>query len=91
MASLLKQRITILDIHKKIKARKRLVTIIKLINKDLNEEDNLNKKDSKDNILFKTIKLSSNKKPLSDNSNNEKLKLSFSPPLYRSQYIPPGK
>ena len=45
-----------LDIYKKIKARERLIIIIKFIGEDLNEGDNFNEEDFKDNI-FKIIKL----------------------------------
>ena len=91
MAPLLRRRITILNIRKKIKTREKLITTIKLINKDLNEENDSNKEDSENNILFKTIELFFDKKPLSDSSNNKKLKLPFSPSLRRSQRVSPDK
>ena len=67
-----------LNIHKKIKIYKKSVTTIKPINKDLNKKNDSNKKDSKNNILFKIIKFFFNKKPLFNSLNNKKLKLLFS-------------
>ena len=87
----LRRCITILNIYKKIKIREKLIIIIKLINKDLDKENDFNEKDSKDNILFKTIKLFSNKEPLFDSLNNKELKLPSPPPLRRSQRVPFGE
>ena len=82
MAPLLRRYITTLNIYKKIKARKKLIITIKLINKNLDKENNLNKKNFKNNILFKIIKFFFNKKLLSNNLNNKELKLSSLFPLY---------
>ena len=67
-----------------MKIHKRSVIIIKSTNKDSDEKNNLNKKDSKNNILPKTIKLFFNKKPSSNSLNNKKLKLPFLPSLHHS-------
>ena len=68
-----------LDIYKKMKARKRLIIIIKLINKDLDEKDNFDKKDSKNNILFEIIEFFYGKEPLFNSLDDEELKLFFLP------------
>ena len=78
---LLRQYITALNICKKIKTCERSITTIKPTNKNLDEND-FNKKNSKNNILFKIIKLFFNKEPSFDNLDNKKLKLPSSPFLY---------
>ena len=79
-----------MNIYKKIKARERLITTIKPINKNSDKENNSDKEGFKDNIS-KIIKFFSNKKPLFDSLDNKKLKLFFSFFLYRSQYVLPNK
>ena len=70
-----------------MKTRKRLIIIIKLTNKNLNKKSNSNKKDSKNNILLKIIKLFFNKKPSFNSLNNKELKLFFLFSLYCLQRV----
>ena len=77
MAPLLRRYIIILNIYKKIKTRKKSITTIKSINKNLNKKNNSDEEDFKNNILFKIIKLFSGKEPSFNSLNNKELKLFF--------------
>ena len=78
-----KQHITILNICKEIKTYKKSITTIKPTGKDSDKENISDKEDSKNNMLFKTIKLFFGKESLFNSLNNEKLKLPSLPPLRR--------
>ena len=65
-----------------MKACKKSVITVKLINEDLNEKNDSDKKNSKDSMLSKTIKFFFSKELLSDNLDNKELKLPFLPSLY---------
>ena len=67
-----------LNIHKKIKIYKKLIITIKLTGEDSDKKNNFNKKDFKNNILFKIIKFFFNKESLFNSLNNKELKLFFS-------------